>query len=1061
MKIGKTVGKKMSRIAAAIVVAIQVIGMHPALVHGQSAEPLNRIDALVVEEASKEIRAKEGGSVAVGDAEILIPAGALAKDTVISIKRLAMTRDTGEHLANVTAGGGGYRFEPAGLQFTRAATIRIGYSENIEGKPGVKDDIKTYFYNEKEKKWEGLQRLGLDEERKQVISCTMHFTDMINGTLALPEGPKPLSFNLNSIKGLEAADPSSGVAKIQGLEGGSTGSGSFEIKLELPGGRRGMAPSVAIGYSSDGGSGVMGRGFDLRAGGNIRTDTRWGLPAYDTNDRYILDGAILIETGREGNAIHYRRSRESVRNEITRYVSANDDHWEVTDPSGRVKVYGKRGGYNDTNRSWAGPAEGVKYEWELEEERDVYGNTIRYEYEVDEGKLYLKDIYYTEMAGENEAGPYRVMCKYNSNRDDIRIDGRGRYTNRTGRLLERVRVLYGSRELRSYLMEYEVDEFGTSQLVVFGQENGAGGYFWKYEFSYQGTSGLPKINGVTQIYGPTEKWEGIGHGTQVTSGSGSGSEGSISGGIGIGVPYNWDVRVTGGGRFASSASSSETQSTLVDLDGDGRPDSVWRDGNNLYYVPNEIGGFGSPGRIRFDGVFPKISKEESTNDSGGWNVYGGVGANVARIDLGVSYARTTQTGTTTTKGSFLDIDGDGFVDYIESGATEYNKNSTDLGFTTGALQVDKSLGIPSPVKQLSSKDKENYHKNYYIQTPFRSWRAPYRGTVTVEQTVESKRATGMAISADGVYARTYKGADSTPFENIFLGVQSGNGAQVDTASRNRKTAMERGGALYFISDSVYDTRGDDLAWGITVRYSDIGYLERLGDFFEYLPPGVLTESKVFGIFNGGTGGLYTKVSDGDPAKGIEATYQLNSGWEHAGVSADNFNRLINSTLTVKVPKILEGEYFTKLMDAIGSSTGSSAVKEAAYEALFTFYRYDAGLAQYCMNGDQKERIRVSQGIGAWNQIVSQVASSIALLSSGDKAKVLAYTMPDGSLVQPQRLESGEMGYEKQQGSVETWIWYPGPGTQLYLDTIKGNELWMDTVTKEVRLGGEVYGTGAI
>ncbi|MDR2210821.1 MAG: hypothetical protein LBO65_05050 [Spirochaetaceae bacterium] len=50
-----------------------------------------------------------------------------------------------------------------------------------------------------------------------MISATTHLTDMINGTLSAPEGSKPLQFNLNTIKGLEGADPPAGVA---GLEGG-------------------------------------------------------------------------------------------------------------------------------------------------------------------------------------------------------------------------------------------------------------------------------------------------------------------------------------------------------------------------------------------------------------------------------------------------------------------------------------------------------------------------------------------------------------------------------------------------------------------------------------------------------------------------------------------------------------------------------------------------------------------------------------------------------------------------------------------------------------------------
>ena len=41
------------------------------------------------------------------------------------------------------------------------------------------------------------------EEGKRIESYTDHFTDMINGTLSLPESPDPVRVNLNSIKELQ------------------------------------------------------------------------------------------------------------------------------------------------------------------------------------------------------------------------------------------------------------------------------------------------------------------------------------------------------------------------------------------------------------------------------------------------------------------------------------------------------------------------------------------------------------------------------------------------------------------------------------------------------------------------------------------------------------------------------------------------------------------------------------------------------------------------------------------------------------------------------------------
>ena len=249
------------------------------------------------------VNARTGGVVQLGAASITIPPNALEEDTEITITRLLVTMDTGT-LNNATANGGGYRFLPEGQQFREPATVRLPYEESLEWKPAVLEELTTYYYDEELGTWEALIRLGLDEEAGVLISATTHFTDMINGTLTLPEGPEPLSFNINSIKGLEAADPSAGVLQPEGLEANYMGSAGFRFNLALPAGRAGMTPQVAVSYSSEGGNGILGKGWNLEAGGEVTYDTRRGLPEYGTeNGPFLLDGVVLTYKGPE-NGIH-------------------------------------------------------------------------------------------------------------------------------------------------------------------------------------------------------------------------------------------------------------------------------------------------------------------------------------------------------------------------------------------------------------------------------------------------------------------------------------------------------------------------------------------------------------------------------------------------------------------------------------------------------------------------------------------------------------------------------------------------------------------------------------
>lgn len=140
-----------------------------------------------------------------------------------------------------------------------------------------------------------------------IVSVTNHFTDMINGTLSLPEHPDPVKINLNSIKELKAANAVEGIEQIEGLEGTSEGSADFKIALKLPEGAGGLTPGLAIRYSSGGEHGILGYGFSLEGIETISIDTRLGLPKYDGRDTYIIDGSKSSYNGE--NWVMERESR--------------------------------------------------------------------------------------------------------------------------------------------------------------------------------------------------------------------------------------------------------------------------------------------------------------------------------------------------------------------------------------------------------------------------------------------------------------------------------------------------------------------------------------------------------------------------------------------------------------------------------------------------------------------------------------------------------------------------------------------------------------------------------
>ena len=90
----------------------------------------------------------------------------------------------------------------------------------------------------------------LDRNNRLATCASTHFTDMINATLAPPEAASPLELNINSIKGLEAADPLGGMIRMDSPQANAGGDAAFSIPLQIPAGRHGMQPELAVSYSA-------------------------------------------------------------------------------------------------------------------------------------------------------------------------------------------------------------------------------------------------------------------------------------------------------------------------------------------------------------------------------------------------------------------------------------------------------------------------------------------------------------------------------------------------------------------------------------------------------------------------------------------------------------------------------------------------------------------------------------------------------------------------------------------------------------------------------------------
>jgi Salmonella virulence plasmid 65kDa B protein len=100
--------------------------------------------------------------------------------------------------------------------------------------------------------------------------------------------------NSSFIKTIDLSRP---VGTLAGAPSTSAGGAAYSIPIALPPGTNNVVPSISLGYSSMGGSGVAGRGWSVgglyvisRTGQTVYHDGYSKPPNIGTDDRFSLDG---------------------------------------------------------------------------------------------------------------------------------------------------------------------------------------------------------------------------------------------------------------------------------------------------------------------------------------------------------------------------------------------------------------------------------------------------------------------------------------------------------------------------------------------------------------------------------------------------------------------------------------------------------------------------------------------------------------------------------------------------------------------------------------------------
>jgi Salmonella virulence plasmid 65kDa B protein len=198
-----------------------------------------------------------------------------------------------------------------------------------------------------------------------------------------------------------------------------TGSASYSIPINVAVGTQSVMPSLAIGYNSHAGNGLLGMGWNL---GGLSAISRAGKDIYhdgavaaventDGVDFYTLDGnRLTLKSGTYGASGSTYSTEEETFSQITLNGSGLTTWFKVETKDGKVLEYG------NTDVSRHNAINAVMY-WQLNKITDIYGNYVLFKYTNADNQFLLDEIAYT---GNDAAGvaPYNTVKFTYSTRQD-------------------------------------------------------------------------------------------------------------------------------------------------------------------------------------------------------------------------------------------------------------------------------------------------------------------------------------------------------------------------------------------------------------------------------------------------------------------------------------------------------------------------------------------------------------------------------------------------------------------------------------------------------------------
>ncbi|WP_444896249.1 Ig-like domain-containing protein [Microbulbifer sp. SSSA005] len=237
-----------------------------------------------------------------------------------------------------------------------------------------------------------------------------------NGIVDQPPIPAGIpQLSASEIKTSESIGALSGNFRVN-----ETGAATYSIPLSVPVGTAGVAPELALSYSSRSGNGLLGQGWSLsglssisRCNKTLDQDGKGAAVSWSKDDRFCLNGRRLVLV--EGS---YGKPGSQYRTEIDTYVlvtakggtAGHPSYFTVESKDGSISYFG------DGNKSQQTISGKGTSTWAISRTEDSAGNGINYIYANDGGHR-IREIRYAYGAGA--VAEARVSFTYDDRMDVI------------------------------------------------------------------------------------------------------------------------------------------------------------------------------------------------------------------------------------------------------------------------------------------------------------------------------------------------------------------------------------------------------------------------------------------------------------------------------------------------------------------------------------------------------------------------------------------------------------------------------------------------------------------